>query len=141
MTPSIHEPCIMQGNNTYQPTHILDNNSDYGTEPGTQHNNPNVQGQSHFTYDNKNDDKGNVTKPKEVSSKTDPVEVIIDMVRQLLKDRSSGGNTQDADLKKIMDVIPPDSKYHSDNNGKIPPYIGKDNPYDTKSTGRGRKKA
>ena len=31
MTPSIHVPGIMQGNNTYKPPHILDNNSDYGT--------------------------------------------------------------------------------------------------------------
>ena len=99
-----------------------------------------IQGQSHFTYDNNNDDKGNVTKPKEVSGKTDPVEVITDMVRRLLKDNSSAGNTQDAGLKKIMNVIPPDSKYHSDNNGKIPPYAGKDNPHDTKSIDGGRKK-
>ena len=46
ITPSIHVPGIMQGNNTYQPANILDNNSGYGTQPGTQHNNPNVQGQS-----------------------------------------------------------------------------------------------
>ena len=70
--------------------------------PGAQHNNPNVQGQSHFTYDNKNDDKGNATKPKQVSGKTDPVEVITYMIRQLLKDSSPAGNTQDVDLKKIF---------------------------------------
>ena len=105
MTPNIHVPGIMQGNNTYQPPHILDNNSDYGTLPGAQHNNPNVQGQSHFTYDNKNDDKSNATKPKEVSGKTDPAEIITDMVKQLLKDSSSAGNTQDVDLKIISIIV------------------------------------
>ena len=56
--------------------------------------NPNVQGQSHLTYDYSNDDKGNATKPKEVSGKADPVEVITDMVRQLLKDSSLAENTR-----------------------------------------------
>ena len=41
-----------------------------------------------------------------------------------------------------MDIIPPDSKYHStcDNNGENFPYLGKDNPHFIKSAGRGHKK-
>ena len=103
---------------------------------------PNVHGPSYLTHDNNNDVKCNITKPKEVSGKTDPVEVMTDMVKQLLKYSSSRENKQDADIKKIMDVIPTVGKYPSTcyNNGKISPYSVKDNPPDNKSAGHSRKK-
>ena len=89
MTPSIPVPSIMQGNDTYQPSHMLADNSCYGTISGAQHNNPNVQGPSYLTHDN--DVKCSITKTKEVSGKTDPVEVKRDIVKQLLKDSSWTG--------------------------------------------------